>query len=316
MLSILITGGAGFIGSNLIQSLLNDNKIICVDDFNDFYDPEIKKNNIKDYLNNKNFTLYKINIEDKKKLSQIFIKNKIDLIIHLGARAGVRPSIINPDSYIKTNICGTNNLLELSKEFNIKKFIFASSSSVYGNSKRSPFSESINVNKPISPYASTKLAGEQFCYIFYHLYKIQIICLRFFTVYGPRQRPDLAIHKFTKLIEKGLPITVYGDGSTKRDYTYIDDIIQGIKGAINYNKSGYEIINLGESQTVSLSYLIELIENELGKKAIINRLPMQDGDVEMTYANISKARKLLNYNPTIKIEDGINKFVEWYKKQS
>lgn len=314
-MSVLVTGGAGFIGSNLIDSLIKDYKIICVDNFNDFYDPNIKENNIKKYKNDPNFTLYRVDIEDKKGLKKIFEKNKIDLVIHLAARAGVRPSIVDPDSYVKTNIYGTLNLLELSRDFNIKKFIFASSSSVYGNTKEVPFSESINVNKPISPYAATKLACEQLCYTFHYLYGIKMVCLRFFTVYGPKQRPDLAISKFTRLIDEGKTITVFGDGSTKRDYTYIDDIVQGIKGAISYNKTGYEVFNLGESQTVQLSYLIELIEKYLNKKAIIDRLPLQQGDVDITYADISKARKSLSYNPTIKIENGIEKFIEWYKKQ-
>lgn len=314
--TILVTGGAGFIGSNLIESLLtNDYKVVCVDNFSDFYDPKIKLENIKEFKDNPHFKLYRIDIENKQKLKKIFVENKIDLIIHLAARAGVRQSILEPDSYVKTNIYGTLNLLELTKDFKIKKFIFASSSSVYGNTKIIPFSESIDVNKPISPYAATKLAGEHFCYTFHHLYDIQMICLRFFTVYGPKQRPDLAIYKFTKLIDEGLPINVYGDGTSKRDYTYIEDIFQGIYGAISYDKSGYEIINLGENNTVSLSYLIELIEKNLGKKAIINRLPLQPGDVDLTFADISKARGLLGYNPKTKIEDGIAKFVKWYKKQ-
>jgi len=315
--TFLITGGAGFIGSHLIDNLINQgHKIICVDTFNDYYNPRIKENNTKHHLSNPNFKLYKVDIRDFKSLEEIFNKNKIDTIVHLAARGGVRPSLEQPVLYTEVNINGTVNLLELAKLHDIKKFIFASSSSVYGSQKKGPFTENMNISKPISPYAATKAAGEQLCHVYSHLYKIQINCLRFFTVYGPRQRPDLAIYKFSKLIINDKPIPVYGDGTTKRDYTYIDDIIQGIVAAIDYNKTPFEIFNLGESQTVQLNYLIELLEEDIGKKAIINRQSLQKGDVPLTFADISKAKKLLNYNPQTKIEEGIKKFVDWIKTTS
>lgn len=311
--NILITGGAGFIGSNLVDNLIENHNIICIDEFNDFYSPEIKRSNIKNHLNHCNYKLYECDIADINKLKNIFNENKIDSIIHLAARAGVRPSLIDPQLYTRTNIVGTNNLLELARLSNIKKFIFGSSSSVYGSRADGPFNEEMKIDRPISPYAATKASNEQMCYTYSHLYDIKICCLRFFTVYGQRQRPDLAIHKFTKLIDQEQPIPVFGDGKTKRDYTYIADIIQGIISAINYNKSSFEIFNLGESQTIELNYLISLIEKELGKKAVINRQPNQPGDVPITYANISKAKDLLAYNPTTKIESGIKKFIKWYK---
>lgn len=312
----LITGGAGFIGSSLVDKLIEDNNIICVDDFNDFYNPQIKRDNIKKHLQSPNYKLYEYDIADYNNLENIFNENKIDCVVHLAARAGVRPSLLDPLLYTRTNIVGTVNLLELSKNHNIKKFVMGSSSSVYGSRTDGPFNEEMQINKPISPYAATKASNEQMCYTYSHLYNMSIVCLRFFTVYGPRQRPDLAIHKFADLIHNNKPIPVFGDGKTKRDYTYIEDILQGIIASINYDKTKYEVINLGESQTVELNYLIELIEKEIGKKAVINRQQLQPGDVPITYANIDKAVKLLNYHPTTKIEAGIKKFVEWYKEQN
>ena len=310
--TFLITGGAGFIGSSLIDSLIGDNNIICIDDFNDFYSPEIKRNNIKDHLKNPNYKLYELDIADFYSLNKVFDENKIDYVIHLAARAGVRPSLLDPMLYTRTNITGTVNLLELSKVHNVKKFIMGSSSSVYGSRTDGPFNEQMKIDRPISPYAATKASNEQMCYTYSHLYNMNIVCLRFFTVYGPKQRPDLAIHKFAKLINDGKPIPVFGDGTTKRDYTYIEDILQGVIASIDYDKTPYEIINLGESQTVPLNYLIEVIEKELGKKAIIERQSLQPGDVPITYADITKAKELLNYNPTTKIEEGIKKFVKWF----
>jgi len=310
--TFLITGGAGFIGSHLTDKLIKDNKVICLDDFNDFYSPDIKRNNIKKHLNNSNYKLYEYDIVDYENIKKIFEENKIDCIIHLAARAGIRPSLTDPILYTKTNIVGTVNLLDLAKDYKINKFIMGSSSSVYGERTDDPFNEEMIINKPISPYAATKASNEQMCYTYSHLYGINIVCLRFFTVYGPRQRPDLAIHKFARLIDEGKPIPVFGDGTTKRDYTFIDDILSGIINSIEYNKTPYEIINLGESQTVELNYLIELLEKEIGKKAIIERKPLQPGDVPITYADISKARNLLNYNPEIKIEKGIKLFIEWF----
>ena len=310
--TFLITGGAGFIGSHLADKLIEDNKVICLDNFNDFYSPDIKRNNIKKHLNNSNYKLYECDIVDYENIKKIFEENEIDCIIHLAARAGIRPSLANPILYAKTNIAGTVNLLDLAKDYKVNKFIMGSSSSVYGERTDGPFNEEMIINKPISPYAATKASNEQMCYTYSHLYGMNIICLRFFTVYGPRQRPDLAIHKFAQLIDQGKAIPVFGDGTTKRDYTFIEDILSGIISSVEYNKTPYEIINLGESQTVELNYLIELIEKEMGKKAIIERKPLQPGDVPITYADISKARELLNYNPETKIEKGIKIFINWF----
>ena len=312
---ILITGGAGFIGSHLVDNLLAENncQVTVVDNFNAFYSPAIKRANIEAHLSNRNFKLYEIDICDRIGVREVFRESAFDVIVHLAARAGVRPSIENPAGYLETNINGTLNLLELTREFRVKQFVFGSSSSVYGINSKVPFSEDEKISKPISPYAATKAAGELLCHTYSHLYDFRTICLRFFTVYGARQRPDLAIHKFARLILEDKPIQVFGDGSTRRDYTYIDDIIQGVRAAINYTESSHEIFNLGESRTVELKYLIEIIEKKLGKRAIIERLPMQPGDVPQTYADITKAQKLLNYNPQTQIEDGIEKFTHWIK---
>ena len=316
--SILITGGAGFIGSHLVESLLAEGgeQVVVVDNFNDFYPAEIKRANISAFLNNPRFRLYETDICDDENLRKVFAENEFDAIVHIAAWAGVRPSLLNPKLYTQVNVSGTLNLLEAAKDFGVKQFVFGSSSSVYGINCKIPFSEDDKISKPISPYAATKAAGELLCHTFSHLYDIRTVCLRFFTVYGARQRPDLAIHKFSRLIWEEKPIPVFGDGTTRRDYTYIDDIIQGVRAAIDYDKSGYEIFNLGESETIELSKLIELLEENLGKKAIIERKPMQPGDVPITFADISKARKLLNYNPQTKIEDGIPKFTEWFLGQS
>jgi UDP-glucuronate 4-epimerase len=314
--SILITGGAGFIGSHLVDSLLAEGgwQVTVLDNFNSFYSPEIKRANIAAHLENPQFSLYENDFCDAETLQKIFAENNFGAIVHLGAWAGVRPSLLNPKLYAQVNINGTLNLLDAAREFGVKQFVFGSSSSVYGINSKIPFAEDANVSKPISPYAATKAAGELLCHTFSHLYDIRTVCLRFFTVYGARQRPDLAIHKFAKLISQDKPIPVFGDGTTRRDYTYVNDIIQGVRAAIDYDQSKHEIINLGESQTIELRELIELLEKSLGKKAIIERHAMQPGDVPLTFADISKARGLLNYNPTTKIEQGIPKFVEWFKK--
>lgn len=311
--TILITGGAGFIGSHLIDRMIDENNIICVDNFNNFYAPQIKEDNIKKHLLNNKFRIYRTDIRDYGNLSKIFDENEIDIVVHLAACAGIRPSLEQPILYTEMNINGTLNLLELVKKNNIKKLIFASSSSVYGSQQITPFKEEMNVNSPISPYAATKIACEQLCHVYSHLYSIQINCLRLFTVYGPRQRPDLAIHKFARCIIENRPITLFGDGTTKRDYTYIDDVIKGILAAINYERAPFEIFNIGESQTVELRYLVELLEKNIGKKATIERKPVQDGDMMVTYADITKARDLLGYKPCIKIEDGISLFMNWFK---
>ena len=311
---ILVTGGAGFIGSHLIDKLLAEGgwQVSALDNFNEFYSPEIKRANIAQHLDNPHFRLYEADICCPETVNEIFAKNRFDAIVHLAAWAGVRPSLLNPKLYTKVNVDGTVNLLEAAKEFGVRQFVFGSSSSVYGINSKIPFSEDDRIHQPISPYAATKAAGELLCHTFAHLYDIRAVCLRFFTVYGARQRPDLAIHKFSKLIWEGKPVPVFGDGTTRRDYTYIDDIIQGVRAAIDYDKTNYEIFNLGESQTIELKDLISLLEENLGKKAIIDRQPMQPGDVPLTFADISKARALLNYDPTTKIEQGIPKFTEWF----
>lgn len=315
--TILITGGAGFIGSTLADRLLKENnKIIIIDNFNDYYPVEIKEENVKANLNNRNYKLYRADIEDKTAIDKIFEDNDIDAVVHIAARAGVRPSLINPLAYAKTNIEGTLNILEAMQNHNVKKLVFASSSSVYGNSKAEKFSEDLKVTEPISPYAATKSACEQFIYTYSKLYDIQAVCLRFFTVYGPRQRPDLAIRKFIELIEQNRPIPVYGDGTTKRDYTYIDDIVEGICSALKYDKTPYEIINLGGGSPVTLTKMIETIEKVLGKKAQIQRLPMQPGDVNKTVSDITKAKKMLNYQANTSFEEGIKKFIEWRKNEA
>lgn len=314
---ILVTGGAGFIGSHLVDSLLaEDNRqIAVVDNFNDFYAPEIKLANLAAHFSKPNFKLYETDIRRRGALREIFAENNFDAIVHLAARAGVRPSLENPSEYLETNVAGTLNLLECAKDFGVRQFVFGSSSSVYGINAKVPFAEDDKISKPISPYAATKAAGELLCHTYSHLYDIRSVCLRFFTVYGARQRPDLAIHKFSKLIWEEKPIPVFGDGHTRRDYTFIDDIIQGVCAAIDYDKSNCEIFNLGESQTIELSKLIELLEKNLNKKAIIERREMQAGDVPVTFADITKSRKLLNYNPQTKIEDGIPKFTDWFLRQ-
>ena len=313
--NILITGGAGFIGSHLVDHLLAQNgwRVTVVDDFNDFYAPSIKRENVKTHLSNPSFELIEADIRDPESLRQALSETNFDCIVHLAARAGVRPSLKEPHLYLETNVNGTMNLLELARSRGTKQFIFGSSSSVYGINNKVPFSEDDPIFNPISPYAATKAAGELICHSYAHLYDLRIVCLRFFTVYGARQRPDLAIHKFANLISAGKPIPVFGDGLTRRDYTYIDDIIAGVRAAIDYDQSNYEVINLGESRTVELRELISILEDGLGERAEIDWQPMQPGDVPQTFADIRKARRLLNYNPQTQIEEGIKKFVEWFR---
>lgn len=315
MRNLLITGGAGFIGSHLVDRLLaaDVDHITVVDDFNDFYDPSIKRANITEHLNDPRYQLNEVDIRDQSALERVFKDNNFDCVVHLAARAGVRPSLTEPQLYTETNINGTLNLLELARRNNIKQFVFGSSSSVYGINAKVPFSEDDPIRQPISPYAATKGAGELLCHTYSHLYGLRCICLRFFTVYGPRQRPDLAIHKFAKLITQGKPIPVFGDGTTRRDYTYVDDIIDGVMSAIVYDTCDYEVINLGESRTVELKELISLLEQELDTHATIDRQPPQPGDVPQTFADISKARALLGYDPKIQIEEGLRRFVEWFR---
>ncbi len=314
-MSTLVTGGAGFIGSHLVERLVSlGERIVVIDNFNDFYQPAFKRENISAAIRNPLVTLYETDICNTVSCREIFERHNIERIVHLAAYAGVRPSIERPMLYEEVNCKGTLNLLELSRMYKVKKFIFGSSSSVYGNNKKVPFSEDDPVNEPISPYAATKQAGELFCYNYYHLYKIPIVCLRFFTVYGPRQRPDLAIRKFTDLIDGNQPIHMYGDGTTQRDYTFFSDIIDGVVSALN-TQFNFEIINLGNSTPIHLTRLIELIEQETGKKAKIKRLPEQPGDVQRTYADIRKAESLLRYRPKVSIEQGIRLFVAWYTER-
>jgi UDP-glucuronate 4-epimerase len=313
--NVLVTGGAGFIGSHLVDRLLGTNveQITVVDDFNNFYAPEIKHENIREHLKDPRYKLAEADIRDRAAIDKVFSQTRFDCIVHLAARAGVRPSLKEPQLYTETNINGTLNLLELARHHGIRQFVFGSSSSVYGINAKVPFSEDDPIRQPISPYAATKAAGELLCHTYSHLYGLRCICLRFFTVYGPRQRPDLAIHKFAKLISEGKPIPVFGDGTSRRDYTYIDDIIDGVVAAIDYDQSPYEVINLGESRTVELIELIALLEKELGTKATIDRQPPQPGDVPQTFADITKARALLGYNPQTQIEAGLHRFVEWFR---
>lgn len=310
----VVTGAAGFIGSHLTERLLQDgHTVVGIDSFDTFYDPQIKRRNIATALSHSSFRLVEADIRDRAAMERA-IDGDVDVIVHLAARAGVRPSIEQPALYSDVNINGTVVLLEIARARRIGKFIFASSSSVYGNNKKVPFSESDNVDFPISPYAATKKAGELICHTYHHLYGIGMTCLRFFTVYGPRQRPDLAIHKFARLIEAGKPIPIYGDGTMRRDFTYIDDIINGVVAAVD-KCAGYHIYNLGESRPICVSDLIAEIEKALGKKAIRNYLPAQPGDVDQTYADVTKARQELGYNPATHIATGLARFVAWLRAE-
>ncbi len=314
--NILVTGGAGFIGSHLCERLLKEGAhVFCFDNFDPFYDPNIKIKNVEILARNfpSAFELVTGDIRNRDHLRELFKKRRMDLVVHLAARAGVRPSIADPLLYQDVNIRGTMVVLESCREFGIRDFIFASSSSVYGETSRVPFSEEDFDTRPISPYGATKRAGELLCYTYHHLHGMNIVCLRIFTAYGPRQRPEMAIHKFTRLIDTGEKIPMYGDGSSRRDYTYIDDLIEGILGAIHRHQ-GFEIYNLGESRTTSLRELIELIEGALNKKAKIEVLEAQPGDVSVTYADIAKAKKGLGYQPKVDVAEGIKRFVEWYKE--
>src|SRR4026207_19288 len=308
---ILVTGGAGFIGSHLVERLLATGHIVAIlDDFNDFYDPRIKHANIAGFA--KDVTVHHLDLRDDASVRNLFHREKFEVIAHLAARAGVRPSIEYPQLYYDTNVTGTLHLLEASRVTGVERFIFASSSSVYGTLKIVPFSEDQHLIQTLSPYAATKIAGEFLCSTYSHLYQLRVVTLRYFTVYGPRQRPDLAIHQFTRRIQAGQPIEQFGDGTTRRDYTYIDDVIQGTMAGLHYEGPLFDIFNLGESETIQLKDLIVAIEKALGKKAKINQLPEQPGDMPLTCADISKARKLLDYRPTIRLNEGLPRFVEWF----
>lgn len=310
----LLTGGAGFIGSHLSERLLaRGHTLVNLDNFNDYYDPAIKRRNIASLLGHPAYTLCEGDILDRDTLERLFQEHRFDVLIHLAARAGVRPSIAQPLLYEKVNMEGTLNLLEMARQSGVSKFIFGSSSSVYGENGKVPFSESDPVDHPISPYAATKKAGEQMCYTYHYLYRLKITCLRFFTVYGPRQRPDMAIYKFTRMIANGERVTVYGDGSSQRDYTFISDIVDGIEAAINHCTS-FHVYNLGESRTIDLLSLIRLIQEYLGKRAVIEHLPPQPGDVPITFADITKAQREIGYTPRVEIQEGVRQFVEWYRQ--
>src|SRR5881398_3211211 len=308
---VLVTGGAGFIGSHLVERLLAaGHEVAILDDFNDFYDPQIKRANIADFA--KDVAVYRADLRDNATVRNVFRRDKYAIIAHLAARAGVRPSIQHAQLYCDTNVSGTLHLLEAARVTGVERFILASSSSVYGASKTIPFSEEQHLIQTLSPYGATKVAGEFLCSTYSHLYQMRVVALRYFTVYGPRQRPDLAIHQFTRRIYAGQPIDQFGDGTTRRDYTYIDDVIQGTMAALNYDGSPFDIFNLGESETIQLKDLISAIEKALGKKAKVNRLPEQPGDMPLTCADISKARKLLGYNPATPFTDGLPRFVDWF----
>ena len=311
-MKILITGGAGFIGSHLGDELISrGEKVTVIDEFNDFYDPKLKRENIAPHLSNPSYTLVEGDIRDTDRVLALFEESKFDAVVHLAARAGVRPSILEPLLYEQVNCVGTLNLLEASRKTGVKNFVFASSSSVYGINSKVPFSEGDPINFPISPYATTKRAGELMCYTYSHLYKLPATCLRFFTVYGERGRPDMAVAKFTRLIHDGKPIQVYGDGSAQRDFTYVGDIKEGLLKAI-YTPSRYEIVNLGGANTIELRRLIELIEGALGKKAAIEYLPPVPGDVPITYADATKAKELLGFKAAVRIDEGVERYVKWF----
>ena len=320
MKTYLVTGGAGFIGSSLTERLLREgNRVIAIDNFCDYYSPLLKEKNVKEFLDNSNYKLYRTDIRNSKDIKEIFDENEIDVIVHLAAMAGVRPSIENPLLYQEVNGMGTQNILEAAKLNNINSLVMASSSSVYGNCKEIPFRENMIVDFAISPYAATKKSNEVMAHVYHKLNNMNIIMLRFFTVYGPKQRPDLAINKFTRLMLEGKSIPMYGDGTTSRDYTYIDDIVDGIIKSCDYvenNDNVYEIINLGSNNPISLKEMINTIGEVLNVEPNIEVLPMQPGDVDRTYADITKANKLLGYNPSITFKEGIEKFVLWYKENN
>jgi UDP-glucuronate 4-epimerase len=310
MKNVFITGAAGFIGSNLSAKMLSEGfNVTGIDNFDDFYDPQIKRDTVRKLEAFPEFRLIEGDIRNRQLLEDTFKSEKYDLVIHLAARAGVRPSIFNPELYYDVNVSGTLILLESMRKAGVKDLLFASSSSVYGNNKKVPFCENDPVDNPISPYAATKKAGELLCYTYHHLYKFNIFCFRFFTVYGPGQRPEMAIQQFGRKISEGKPISLYGDGTSRRDYTFVDDITNGIIASVNILR-GYEIINLGNNDTITLIDLVQGIEETLGKKALIEWLPTQAGDVEITYADISKARELLGYHPDFPVKNGLKKMFQ------
>lgn len=314
-MNILLTGGAGFIGSNLAKQLLEEgHQVICLDNLDGYYDPDIKWRNVQQTLDDPQYHFHEGDIRDSELIDTLFQKYAFDAVIHLAARAGVRPSVQDPALYYDVNVNGTLTLLQAMQRWKVKKMVFASSSSVYGDSPQVPFMETDTADRPLSPYAASKRAAELLCHTFHHLYGFDIFCLRFFTVYGPHQRPEMAISQFTDSILNGRPITVFGDGSTSRDYTYVEDIVNGIIQSLE-NVKGYEVLNIGGSDPISLADLIHVIEQAVGETALINRLPMQPGDVQQTYAEITKASQLIGYQPSVRVEEGIRRFVEWYRSR-
>ena len=316
-MNVLITGAAGFIGSHVAEALLRGgDRVVGLDNFDAFYDRRMKEDNLRPASASENFTLVEGDIRDPETVGDTFRRfGPFDVVLHLAAKAGVRPSIEDPRGYEAVNIAGTLNLLEAAAGSTpAPRFVFASSSSVYGNNPKAPFSESDSVDNPISPYAATKKAGELLCYTYHHLHQLPVYCLRFFTVYGPRQRPDLAIHKFTDRILRGEPIQMFGDGTNSRDYTYIDDIVRGVLQAIR-RCEGYEIINLGSRNPVTLTDMIDTVAAACGKTPVIEQLPMQPGDVNRTYADVEKAARLLDYGPTMDFEEGVRAFAQWYRQR-
>ena len=310
---VLITGGAGFIGYHLAAALIaRRDEVILLDNFNDFYDPELKRKNVRDLQAMRDAPVYAVDILDRNSLRRVFEETRPETVVHLAAWAGVRPSLERPDLYAAVNVTGTVHMLEMAKEFAVQCFIFGSSSSVYGGSTRVPFAEDDPVDRPVSPYAATKRAGELLCHTYAKNFSLRTTCLRFFTVYGPRQRPEMAIHKFARLMSEGREIPIFGQGDSRRDYTYVEDIVSGILAAIEVNPQ-FEIVNLGESQTITLLGLVEHLEQALGKKAVLRFLPNQPGDMEVTYADITHARRLLGYNPQVPLRQGVRLFAEWYK---
>jgi UDP-glucuronate 4-epimerase len=313
-MNILVTGGAGFIGSHLVEKLLSLGHAVSVlDDFNEFYDPLIKRDNLSAVV--RNIQIHEVDLRNSDRVKTVLLQGRYDAVVHLAARAGVRPSIAEPRLYLDTNITGTFNLLDAAHKTGVKRFVFGSSSSVYGLCRQVPFREDQCLLQTISPYAATKLAGEHLCSNYAHLHQMRVVCLRFFTVYGPRQRPDLAIHDFTKRIFAGQPIRQFGDGSTARDYTYVTDIVDGITAALSYEEQLFDIFNLGGSQTTTLAQLIRLIEQAAGKTALVEKYPEQPGDVPLTYADISKAGRLLGYSPKVPVSQGIANFTTWFQER-
>ncbi|MAG57443.1 MAG: epimerase [Planctomycetes bacterium] len=312
---VLVTGGAGFIGSHAAEALLaRGDAVTIVDSFDPFYDPALKRANLDEVARRGAFDLVEKDIRDRAAMGRVFGEGRFDLVVHLAAKAGVRPSIEDPGGYVSVNLDGSAVLFDLAVQERVSRVVFASSSSVYGNNKRVPFSEDDPVDHPVSPYAATKKAGELLAHSYHHVHGLPITCLRFFTVYGPRQRPEMAIHKFTRLIDQGEPVPFFGDGTSRRDYTYVDDIVDGVLRSCD-RCGGFRIYNLGESHTTTLSRMVELIEGALGKSAVLDRLPFQTGDVNETFADVSRARKELGYAPSTLVEEGVPSFVEWYRSR-